>query len=1006
MQLFSEKSVVEDYFIQRLQAKGWRFIPADSLERESFEEPLLVSVLTRVLNNLNTEKGLGEAEVRQVLNELKFKTAGAEHVKQVLNYFKMGVPVKFEKERVVKYIRLFDYDNVSNNDFIVSSQVVHQNGDKKIRNDLILYVNGIPLVNIECKNPASLTEDWYAAYKQIREYEEMVPELYKYVQIGVAAEYTVKYFPTTPWSRSDVKIHEWRHPGFQDPVDAIVEMLSPENLLNIIRSYLFFRVERGVATKVITRYMQYQAAEKIFNRVILNLEGKDTKNKGLIWHWQGSGKTLTMIFAANKLYLNPVLDKPTIFFIVDREELQEQLYQEFTALDIVKPEVVDSIEVLRRILRFDENRGKRGIFITLIHKFRPEELVELQKELESLSEKQETVQNRKNIILFIDEAHRTQYGLLAAQMKQILKNAFAFAFTGTPIMKIGRDTYQEFSYPSEGEHYLDKYFITESIKDGCTLKIAYQPRLEKDVHLDKAMLEEFIQSDYEEIPEEYREKTEEKIKRKLNQIKVILENPQRIDKIAYDITEHFKENLDGRFKGLIVAVSRLACIRYKRVLDKLLPKEYSEVVMTYNRTDPQEIQDCLKELTNRYYSNDTEEIRRKIIERFKEDDYPKILIVTDMLLTGFDAPILQTMYLDKPLKEHRLLQAIARTNRPFNDHKTVGLIIDYVGVLKEFIHALETYSKEDITGVLIPIDDIAKEFTHLIEETISLFQGVPLDRSDRETMFKAFEIITTDEKTTKLFQKNIRQLRKIFELLGPHQIKLQKLKEYNWLIQVYTFYLHWLRQQYYEEQKYVRKYYPKTLKYVYSTTKINNIEALYPDIQFDADYLRNLQEKVKSKEEKAANILFTLNRFILVERYRNPVYETLTDKVERLLKLWREKIKDYEKIYSEGVEIIKEINQLQNRQKQLDLPNLDYSILLTLEKTIKERVNLVEEAKTIVNIIKPYLFRNWQIQSTARKKIEGLIREYLRKYIRKYNLNLDQIELLQKQIMENVKNYG
>ena len=570
-------------------------------------------------------------------------------------------------------------------------------------------------------------------------------------------------------------------------------MLTPQTLLNIIRNYLFIRIERGATTKVIARYMQYRAAEQICNRVLNNIEGKETKNKGLIWHWQGSGKTLTMIFAANKLYRHPTLQNPTIFFVVDREELENQLYEEFSALDITKPETVDSIQALRNIIRHDENRGKRGIFITLIHKFRPEELAELQKELETLSQTRETIRTRKNVILFIDEAHRTQYGTLAAQMNEILKNAQPYAFTGTPIAKTGHDTYGQFSYPPE-EKYLDKYFITDSIEDGFTLKIAYQPRLEEDVHLKKDMLDTFIQVEFDEIPEEYREKTEEKIKQKLNTIKIFLENNDRIKLVAQDIAAHFKENLDGRFKAIVVAVNRLACVRYKRELDKLLPKEYTEVVMTYTRNDPKEIQDYLKEVIERNHGKDIEDIRKETITKYKEEDNPKILIVTDMLLTGFDAPILQTMYLDKPLKEHRLLQAIARTNRPYKDLKEAGLIIDYVGILKEFTRAFENYTKEDITGILISTDDLAKEFTQKLDETTALFANVPKDQYDRQTMLKAFEAITTNEQNTKKFQTNYRRLRKLFELLGPHPIKLEKLKDYTWLTQVYNFYLHETRQ--------------------------------------------------------------------------------------------------------------------------------------------------------------------------------------------------------------------
>ena len=406
---------------------------------------------------------------------------------------------------------------------------------------------------------------------QILGYEQDVPELYKYIQIGVATDNKAKYFPTTPWQQDgEPKYYEWRD-GSKDSIDSTIEMLMPETLLNIIRNYLFIRIERGATTKVITRYMQYRAAEQISSRVLNNIEGKDPKNKGLIWHWQGSGKTLTMIFAANKLYRHPELQNPTIFFVVDREELETQLSDEFNALDITKPEVVDSIHALRKIILHDEYRGKRGIFITLIHKFRPEELSELQKELDALSKTRETIQTRKNVILFIDEAHRTQYGTLAAQMNEILKNAEAYAFTGTPVAKQGHDTYGQFSYPPE-EKYLDKYFMTDSIEDGFTLKIAYQPRLEEDVHLKKDMLEAFLEVNIEEIPENLQEVVEEKAKQKLNIAKVYLENPDRIKKVAQDIAAHFKENLDGRFKAMVVAVNRLSCVRYKRELDKLLPK--------------------------------------------------------------------------------------------------------------------------------------------------------------------------------------------------------------------------------------------------------------------------------------------------------------------------------------------------------------------------------------------------------------------------------------------------
>ncbi|MEM3382304.1 MAG: HsdR family type I site-specific deoxyribonuclease [Candidatus Bathyarchaeia archaeon] len=708
-----ELKLVEDPLVKDLVNLGWKFVDPDDLEREDFHDPLLLPILSRVIRRVNADHEITDEEIKDVLNELRLIPSGAEGSKKILQYLKDGVPVKFKRDRVVRYVRLFDYELPSNNDFIVSRQVNHEAGERRIRNDIILYVNGIPLVNIECKNPANPTEDWYTAYRQIKEYEKTIPELYKYVQIGVAVHFAVKYFPIVPW-QEEVRCYEWRGET-KDPLKDLLEMLKPEVLLELVRNYLFYRVEMGRSTKVIARYMQFRASEKVCRRAIEYALGRSDKNKGLIWHWQGSGKTLTMIFAANKLYRSKEMENPTIFLIVDREELERQHYAEFNALDIFKPEVVDSIESLKNILSHDCGRGKRGIFLTLVHKFRPEELYQLQNEF--LSAQDLTILKRKNVVVLVDEAHRTQYGVLAGQMRGILKMASYFAFTGTPISKVGKDTYIEFSYPEE-EKYLDKYFIVDAINDGFTVKIAYQPRLEKEVHLNKDLLDYYLGQVFDDLYDEYREKIDEKVKERLNAITVFLKNPSRIEKIAKDVAEHFRSEVEGRYKAMVVAVNREACVLYKRALDNLLPKEWSEVVMTYNRNDPEPIRLYQEELKQRFPGKDYEEITDEIIGRFKEEENPKILIVTDMLLTGFDAPILQTMYLDKPLKEHRLLQAIARTNRPYNDMKEVGMVLDYVGIFREVEKAFAIYSSEEINGAIRNLMDLKRVFERLVSEAV------------------------------------------------------------------------------------------------------------------------------------------------------------------------------------------------------------------------------------------------------------------------------------------------
>ena len=991
---------LEDYIISKFEKKGWKFIPANNLERVSYEEPLLIPSLSKNLKVINKKSGIGNDEINKVINILKLTGTGIEGSKAILNYFKFGIPVKFEKEKTVKYVKLFDFQDIVNNEFVASRQVYYSGRDL-IRVDIILYINGIPVANIECKNPLIVSESWYTAYRQIIDYKNTVPELYKYIQIGVAAEVTARYFPVVTW-REEVLTHLWRCEG-KDAIDSAVEMLSCNIILDIIQNYIFLRTEREEASKIICRYMQYTASNKIVKRVENNLAGEEKKNRGLIWHWQGSGKTFTMIFAANKLYYLDKLENPSIFFIVDRIELERQLSDEFNFLDMEKPEIIDKVSELKRILKYDDYRGKRGIFITLIHKFKPEELNHIQKELEEISKSKESIMNRKNVVVFIDECHRTQYGLLAAQMKSIFKNAFFFAFTGTPISKEERDTYLEFSYPPD-ELYLDKYFIADSIKDEFTVKIVYQPRLTEEVHLKKDMLESFLTSELEELPEDISEKVEEKIKEKLTTIKLVLENQKRISLIAKDIAEHFKENVDGKFKAMVVAASRIACDRYKKELDKFLPPEYSEIVMTYNRSDRQELNERVADMRVRFGTKDIGDVRKDIVDKYKDEEYPKILIVTDMLLTGFDAPELQVMYLDKPLKEHRLLQAIARTNRPYKNLKEAGLIIDYVGVLGEIKKAFKIYNEEDIKCVLFNYENLENEFKDLINKILKMFEKLPKNY-DRETLLKVIEFLTTDKTNEREFVENYKNLRKIFELLGSKEIKIEYLEDYKWISAIYIYYMKIVNQEPPVED-YVEKYFDKTVRFIHQSTEIKSLETEFPEVSFDQKYLEELEEKIKNKKEKAANILFTLNKLILVERHKNPIYESLVERVERLLELWKEKIKDYERIYTEGKDIINEINNLGNRQRTVGFSDLEYSLLLVLEEKFGRREELLNEINNISDKLKNNLYPGWINQPTEEKNMERETRKFTRSLKRKYGIGLEEMDELYKKLIEQIKNYG
>ncbi|MCZ3366538.1 MULTISPECIES: type I restriction endonuclease subunit R [Methanobacterium] len=1005
-----DEEMLEDYVIEQFEKDGWKFVKSAFLNRDTNEDILLESDLMRAIKRINHNKDLDDDEIIQAIKELKLKPSTSEGLKQVLNMLKYGVTIVSKRGREIKKINLFDFSNIKLNEYIVSRQVIYH-GKEEIRTDVMLYVNGIPLANIELKNPASFSETWYNAYLQIKGYEKDVPELYKYVQIGVAAEQNALYFPIVP-QLEDVNKSEWKEDD-ADPVNSVIKMLSKERILDLIRNYIFIREEAGMGTKVIARYMQYQASERIVNRVLNQMEGIDDKKNGLIWHWQGSGKTLTMIFAANKLYHLQKLENPSIFFILDRLDLENQLYQEFTALDSIHPEIIHNIDELKSLILHDEYKGKKGIFITIMQRFKPGQLDKVQEDLEKLEEMDKnTISSRENVITFIDEGHRTQYGTLAGQMRKILKSGFFFAFTGTPIAKKEKDTYNKFAYPSDNEAYLHRYFIIESIKDGFTLKIVYKPIVERDIRLDKNSIKAFSEVEFDELPEEIQDDVEIRVKSKLNAINVFLENPKRIEKVAKDIADNFKENLDGKFKAMVVAATRSACVQYKRALDKFLPPEYSEVIMTYHKIkDPQAnqiIKEYEEELKTKYNRKNTEDIKKEVIENFKEEDsLPKILIVTDMLLTGFDAPILQTMYLDKPIKEHMLLQAVARTNRPYKDVKEAGYIVDYVGMIDtELKHALEIYGTDEIQETLYDIESMKNDFNKLMDETLAIFKGIPKNQYDREILLNAIEILTTDDENSDIFIENYRNLRRLFEFLGTDAIVLDRRNEFKWISAIYSYYMKMVTRDPSMDET-VRKYYEKTIKFLHKATEFEEFEKNLPEIEFDECYLENLNQSTDSDEERAANIVFALNKFVLVNKENNPVYESVADKVERLREMWKTRGKDYNKLYQEGAEIFKQIQTSFKRQEKLDLSDLEYSMLSVLENKFGKNKELIQDVEDIDSIIGEDAFDGWVEQRAVYKKIEGNIRRFIRKkYYKKFNMNMNDLEELNKQIMEKVEKYA
>jgi type I restriction enzyme R subunit len=447
-----------------------------------------------------------------------------------------------------------------------------------------------------------------------------------------------------------------QHHPLQTLKRSVQSMLQPAVVLDILCNFTLFATDRKQRRiKIICRYQQYEAANKIVARVLAGFP-----RKGLIWHFQGSGKSLLMVFAAQKLRMHPGLKNPTVLIVVDRVDLDSQITGNFTRAAIPNLEQADSRERLQQLLAQDV----RKIIITTIFKF---------------GEASGPLNGRDNIIALVDEAHRTQEGDLGRKMREALPNAFLFGLTGTPINRSDRNTFYAFGADEDEKGYLSRYGFEESIRDGSTLKLHFEPRL-VDLHIDKAA----IDAAFQELTGGLSDLDRDTLAKTAAKMAVLVKTPARIRRVCEDLVAHFQGKVEPNgFKGQIVTFDRESCLLYKAELDRLLPPEASEIVMSVQAGDKKEHPEYAPYDRGR----DAEE---RLLKRFRDPADPlKLIIVTAKLLTGFDAPILQVMYLDKPLRDHTLLQAICRVNRTYSEHKTHGLIVDYLGIFDDVAAALQ-----------------------------------------------------------------------------------------------------------------------------------------------------------------------------------------------------------------------------------------------------------------------------------------------------------------------------
>src|SRR6267143_323118 len=776
-------AILEDLDYKIIRGDNEAYLPGGrSALRADYKDVVLVERLREALGRVNASVGQDTIEqaVKQVIRSTSQKLIADNESFHKLLVDGVDVPVQSEGEERYQKIWLFDFENPENNDFLTVNQFTVVENNVERRPDVILFVNGIPLLILELKNLADEDADIWTAYDQFQTYEDQLPSLFRYNEILVISDGIQARAGTITSER--IRFMQWKTIDGEKPNKALTEieilvrgMCKKQRLLDLVRHFIVFEKYKETKKKL-AAYHQFWAVNKALESTIAARKGD--KKAGIVWHTQGSGKSLTMIFYSGKLVRE--LDNPTIVVLTDRNDLDDQLFGTFgRCQDILrqKPVQANSRKELRELLGV----ASGGIVFTTIQKFFPEED----------REKHPQLSKRDNIVVIADEAHRSQYGFsakildrndktlitygYAKYLRDALPKASFIGFTGTPIEKADRST------PAVFGKYIDRYDIKQAVDDGATVRILYESRLAK-LEL-KPEERPKIDKEFEEVTEGEEVEGKEKLKSKWSRVERVAGSPTRIERIARDVVSHFEERLsilEG--KAMIVCMSRRICVDLHNEIVKLRPDWYSKndekgilkVVMTGSASDPKEWQEHIRNRAKRL----------RIGDDFKDPKHQlKLIIVRDMFLTGFDAPSLHTMYLDKPIKGHTLMQAIARVNRVYPG-KEGGLIVDYMGVGAELKEALinytesggkgkPTFDQEQALLVMQEKYEIVKDMFHGFNYK-KFFELKPAERIS--FVPDAMEHILRERGRKERFARETTALLKAFSLAVPNE-KAMKMKE-------------------------------------------------------------------------------------------------------------------------------------------------------------------------------------------------------------------------------------
>ncbi len=940
---------------------GWRYVSPNKLTRLP-NEVFVESSLRDSLIHLNPEIKEKPDRADEVIYKLRaivlsVRSDGLIRANEEMTAWLRGErTMPFGQNNQHVSVRLIDFENLDNNQFIVTQQYSFRAGATEKRADLMLLVNGLPLVLIEAKTPVRKATSWVDGALQVHEdYEKFVPELFVCNVFSVATEgkdfrYGAIGVPVKdwgPWNLDDADKNPQHHP-LHTLKTAVESMLRPHIVLDILANFTMFAThKKKQRSKIICRYQQYEAANRIVERVLTGYP-----KKGLIWHFQGSGKSLLMVFAAQKLRLHPKLKNPTVLIVVDRIDLDSQITGTFTAADIPNLEKAESREKLQKLLGQDV----RKIIITTIFKF---------------AEADGVINDRSNIIALVDEAHRTQEGDLGRKMRQALPNAFLFGLTGTPINRSDRNTFYAFGAEEDSGGYLSRYGFEESIRDGATLPLHFEPRL-VELHIDKEAIDEA----YAELTGDLSDLDRDNLARAASKMAVLVKTPERVQRICGDIVQHFQSKIEPNgFKGQIVTFDRECCLLYKNEIDKLLPPEASEIVMTVNSNEPQ----------YKPYARTRDEEER-LLERFRDPNDPlKLIIVTSKLLTGFDAPILQAMYLDKPMKDHTLLQAICRVNRTYADTKTHGLIVDYLGVFDDVAKALE-FDDKNILKVVSNIQELKNQLPDAMQRCLTFFIGVDRTLQGYEGLIAAQQCLPNNTVRDN-FAAEFSVLNKLWEAISPDPILTQYETDYRWLSQVYQS----VQPSSGHGKLIWHSLGAKTIELIHQNV---HVEALRDDLDtliLDADLLEAVLSNPDPKKVKEIEIKIARR---LRKHMGNPKYKALSERLEELKNRQEQGLITSVEFLKQLLQLAKDLLQAEKETPPEEDEDRGKAALTDLFQNVKTEETPVMVERIVADIdeiVRLVRFPGWQHTLAGEREVK----KALRKSLFKYRLHQDE-ELFEK----------